>query len=61
MDIDQAVVITVNSAEDVICLDYRVELSNPKVAANQWNADQQIWAWQTIVPDFVTFWEAIAA
>ena len=61
IDIDKSVVIAVNYDEDVICLDYREDLTNPKVSANQWNEDQKIWEWKTIAPDFATFWEAIAS
>jgi len=61
MDIDKSVVIAVNYDEDVICLDYREDLSNPKVAVNQWNENRKIWEWKTIAPDFATFWEAIAS
>jgi hypothetical protein len=54
LDIDNAVCIALNTDEDLVYLDYRLNPDNPRVLASEW-IDEEGNKWRVIAPDFETF------
>jgi hypothetical protein len=54
LDIDKAVVIAINTDEDVICLDYHLNHEEPCVVTSIWGKGRVI-RWHIISPNFREF------
>ena len=53
LDVDNAVCIALNSEEDLVYLDYRLNPDNPRVLVSEWTDGEGL-RWHVIAPDFET-------